>query len=245
MQQGQFTIEENRNIARDVWFMRLKGDHAFAAPGQFAQISLPGFFLRRPISACDFWPGGFSVIYKVVGNGTERMAAMTAGQTLDMLTGLGNGFDLAACQRPLLIGGGTGTPPIYGLAKRLAESGRIPKIVLGFGSDEDVFLAQEFKELGCEISVATMAPGRHRQGLVTEFLPPESYDYFYACGPLPMLQAVCGTCPTSGQLSLEARIGCGFGVCMGCSFPTIHGSKRICAEGPVLQKEEIVWPTSR
>lgn len=244
--QNQFIIEENQKIARDIWFMRLAGGHAFAAPGQFAQIALPGFYLRRPISVCDFWPGGFSMIFKVVGGGTGALAAREAGQQLDILTGLGNGFDMALSSRPLLIGGGVGTPPLYGLARQLAESGRAPIVALGFGTDDDIFFEREFQELGCSVSVATMASGRHQQGFVTDILPPpESYDYFYACGPLPMLRAVSEACSAPGQLSLETRMGCGFGACMGCSFPTVAGSKRICKEGPVLFKEEILWPTSR
>ncbi len=242
MKQGFFEIRENRNLARGIWRMTLTGDaSAVTAPGQFVNIRLEGRFLRRPISVCDWGEGELTLIYKVLGAGTAEMTSYLPGKKLDLLTGLGNGFDPAACgERPLLIGGGVGIPPLYGLAKRLLALGKKPRAVLGFNGKEEVFCADEFRALGCETAVATADGSLGVRGFVTDALP-QDYDYFYTCGPEAMLKAVYRATKTSGQLSFERRMGCGFGACMGCSCRTVTGYKRICREGPVLRKEEILW----
>ncbi len=242
MKQGFFEIRENRNLARGIWRMTLAGDaSAVTAPGQFVNIRLEGRFLRRPISVCDWGEGELTLIYKVLGAGTAEMTSYLPGKKLDLLTGLGNGFDPAACgERPLLIGGGVGIPPLYGLAKRLLALGKKPRAVLGFNGKEEVFCADEFRALGCETAVATADGSLGVRGFVTDVLP-QDYDYFYTCGPEAMLKAVFRATGTSGQLSFERRMGCGFGACMGCSCRTVTGFKRICREGPVLRKEEILW----
>lgn len=244
LQQGQFIIKQNNLIAKDVYIMRLSGAHAVTAPGQFVQISLDsaGFYLRRPFSVCDYESGGFTVIYKVVGLGTKTMSALPPGAELDILTGLGNGYDLSAANRPLLIGGGAGVPPLYALAKQLCGQNKPVTAILGFNEDSDVFFEKEFRELGCDVHIATVAPGRYNRGFVTSLLARAAgYDHYYACGPEPMLKAVYDACPTSGQLSFESRMACGFGACMGCSCKTKYGAKRICKDGPVLRKEEVIW----
>ena len=241
---GIYTIGENTKIAKDVYFMTLYGDTSFiTAPGQFINIKLDGFFLRRPISICDWDREKIDIIYKVVGAGTEAMAKMTKGQTLDVLTGLGNGFTINAdSEKPLVIGGGVGTPPMYNLAKQLIAQGKKPTVILGFTSADDVFYEKEFAALGCDVYVTTNDGSYGTKGFVTDVIKTLSgYDYFYTCGPEPMLKAIAGTTECSGQLSFEERMGCGFGGCMGCSCKTLTGNKRICKEGPILVKEEIIW----
>ena len=242
MKQGIYTITENRPLTADVWEMRLSGDTSpLTAPGQFINIQLEGFFLRRPISVCDWDEAGLTIIYKVVGRGTAAMAAMAPGQALDVLAGLGNGFDVGKCgQRTLVIGGGAGVPPMYGLAKALLAAGKTPVAILGFNTRSEIFYEERFKALGVETAVTTVDGSYGVKGFVTAALP-ESYDYFCACGPIPMLRAVAGGTSTSGLLSFEERMGCGFGACMGCSCETMYGSKRICRDGPVLEKEEVIW----
>lgn len=242
MKQIIYTIAGNRTIAPDVWEMRLAGDASpITAPGQFINIKLDGFFLRRPISVCDWDGDGLTIIYKVVGKGTGAMSQMAAGQTLDVLCGLGNGFDTAKCgRRTVVIGGGAGVPPMFGLAKALLAAGKTPTAVLGFNTQSEVFYEREFQALGIETTVTTVDGSYGRKGFVTDALPNE-YDYFCACGPLPMLKAVYAAADTSGLLSFEERMGCGFGACMGCSCKTKYGNKRICKDGPVLEKEEIIW----
>ena len=242
MKQGIYTITENRPLTADVWEMRLSGDTSpLTAPGQFINIKLEGFFLRRPISVCDWDEAGLTIIYKVVGRGTAAMAAMVPGQALDVLAGLGNGFDVGKCgQRTLVIGGGAGVPPMYGLAKALLAAGKTPVAILGFNTRSEIFYEERFKALGVETAVTTVDGSYGVKGFVTAALP-EEYDYFCACGPMPMLRAVAGGTATSGLLSFEERMGCGFGACMGCSCETKYGSKRICKDGPVLEKEEIIW----
>ena len=242
MKQGFFEIVENAPLTASVYRMRLAGDtSAVTAPGQFVNIALEGKFLRRPISVCDLEDGLLTIIYKVVGKGTEQMAALQTGARLDILTGLGNGYDLApAGKRPLLLGGGVGVPPLYLLAKRLIAQGAAPVVVLGFNRADEIFYEKEFAALGAETVVTTVDGSAGVKGFVTDALPRE-YTYFYACGPEPMLKAVWKATATSGQISFEERMGCGFGACMGCSCKTITGSKRICREGPVLRKEEILW----
>ena len=242
MKQSIFTILENKALTRDVFKMVLEGDtSAITASGQFVNIQLAGKFLRRPISVCDWDESTLTIVYKVVGHGTEAMAGMAPGEQLDILTGLGNGYDLSlAGDQPLLIGGGVGVPPMYGAAKKLAEMGVRAKVILGFNVKDEIFYEEEFKALGCDVTVTTVDGSYGVKGFVTNALP-ETYSYFYTCGPEPMLKAVYKATNTSGQMSFEERMGCGFGACMGCSCKTITGYKRICKEGPVMKKEEILW----
>lgn len=242
MKQSLFSIVSNTPLTDSVYKMVLSGDtSAITAPGQFVNIQLTGKFLRRPISVCDYDAQTLTIVYKVVGKGTEQMASMTAGETLDILTGLGNGYDLApAGDRPVLLGGGVGVPPLYHLAKRLLALGKEVTVVLGFNTASEIFYEKEFQALGCKTFVTTVDGSYGKKGFVTDALP-ENYTYFYTCGPEPMLKAVYRTTNTSGQMSFEQRMGCGFGACMGCSCKTLTGNKRICKEGPVMRKEEILW----
>ncbi len=242
MKQGIFTITDNVPLTAAVYKMRLNGDtSAIAAPGQFVNIRLDGFYLRRPLSVCDWEKDSLTLIYKVVGGGTERMSRMTAGEQLDVLTGLGNGYDLSLSgNRPLLLGGGVGVPPLYALAKALIKQGKQVHAVLGFNTAQEVFGVGEFRALGAQVTVTTADGSSGVKGFVTDALP-ANYTYVYTCGPEPMLKAVYKRTVTGGQYSFEERMGCGFGACMGCSCKTITGFKRICKDGPVLQKEEILW----
>ena len=242
MKQGIFEIVENIPLTDNVYRMVLQGDtSAITAPGQFVNIQLDGLFLRRPISVCDVQGDLLTIIYKVVGKGTRQMSQMTAGK-LDVLTGLGNGYDLSvAGDRPVLIGGGVGVPPMYLLAKKLTEQGREVQVILGFNTKAEVFYEEEFKALGASVTVTTVDGSYGVKGFVTDALKDIQYTYFYTCGPEPMLKAIYGASTTSGQMSFEKRMGCGFGACMGCSCKTITGYKRICKEGPVMRKEEILW----
>ena len=242
MKQVLYTVTGNQELAPGVWEMSLAGDTSpITTPGQFINIKLDGFFLRRPISVCDWDSRGLTIIYKVVGKGTAAMRAMQPGQELDVLSGLGNGFDVAKCgQRTVVIGGGAGVPPMYGLAKRLLAAGKAPSAVLGFNTESEIFYEERFRALGIETVITTMDGSYGTKGFVTDAFPAE-YDYFCACGPQPMLKAVYHTSKTSGLLSFEERMGCGFGACMGCSCKTKYGSKRICKDGPVLEKGEIIW----
>ena len=242
MKQSIFTIIENKALTKDVYKMVLEGDtSAITASGQFVNIQMEGKFLRRPISVCDWDAATLTIVYKVVGHGTEQMSGMAVGEKLDILTGLGNGYDLTlAGENPLLIGGGVGVPPMYGAAKKLAEMGIKAKVILGFNVKDEIFYEEEFKALGCDVTVTTVDGSYGVKGFVTNALP-ETYSYFYTCGPEPMLKAVYKATNTSGQMSFEERMGCGFGACMGCSCKTITGYKRICKEGPVMKKEEILW----
>ena len=242
MKQEILTIRENVPVTGSVYRMRLEGAELEAQkPGGFVNIRLDGLFLRRPISVFDSAPGSLTILYKVVGKGTEQMSGMKAGETLDVLTGLGNGYDLAkAGDHPLLLGGGVGVPPLYLLAKQLIAAGKKVSAVLGFNTAAEVFGEAEFRALGCDVTVTTADGSYGVKGFVTDALPAE-YSYFYTCGPEPMLKAVYRAAKTSGQFSFEERMGCGFGACMGCSCKTITGYKRICREGPVLEKEEILW----
>lgn len=241
MKQGKFKIVENIPLTEDVMRMVLSGDTSrITSPGQFVNIRLEGFFLRRPISVCDVEGDRLTIIYKIVGRGTKAMAEMTGGE-LDLLTGLGNGYDTETSgDMPLLIGGGAGVPPMYLLARRLMEQGKKPQVILGFNTAAEVFLEDEFRNLGADVTVTTADGSYGIRGFVTDAMNRE-YSYFYACGPQPMLKAVSATSKTGGQLSFEERMGCGFGACMGCSCETLYGSKRICKDGPVLRKEEIIW----
>ena len=242
MKQSFFEIVKNEALTADVYKMELAGDTcAVTAPGQFVNIKLEGKFLRRPISVCDSTEGLLTIIYKVVGEGTAQMAAMHVGEKLDIRTGLGNGYDLSdAGERPVLLGGGVGVPPLYMLAKQLIAMGKKVSVVLGFNKASEVFYAEEFAALGADVTVTTVDGSAGVKGFVTDALP-TAYTYFYTCGPEPMLKAVYKATATSGQMSFEERMGCGFGACMGCSCKTITGYKRICREGPVMRKEEILW----
>ena len=242
MKQGIFQIAENTPLTASVFRLRLAGDtSAITAPGQFVNMKLDGCFLRRPVSVCDAEDGLLTVVYKVVGRGTEKLSRMEPGDRLDVLTGLGNGFDTALSgDKPLLIGGGVGLTPLYFLAKELIKQGKKPSVVLGFNSRDELFYEAEFKALRCAVTVTTVDGSASVRGFVTDALP-AAYSYFYACGPEPMRKAVCEKTLSSGQLSFEARMGCGFGACMGCTCQTIAGPKRICRDGPVLRKEEVLW----
>ena len=242
MKDTVFTITENSNIAKNVYRMILAGDtSAIKNPGEFINIRLEGFYLRRPISVYDVSDSAVTIIYKVVGKGTQAMSRMAVGERLQVLTGLGNGYDLSLSgERPLLIGGGVGVPPMYLLAKRLLDQGKRVSVILGFNTEEEVFGEDAFRALGCDVTVTTADGSRGVKGFVTDALP-DSYTYFYTCGPEPMLKAVYKATATSGQFSFEERMGCGFGACMGCSCKMITGYKRICKDGPVLKKEEILW----
>ena len=243
MKQGFFEIIENKALTASVYQMRLSGDTAaITASGQFVNIKLEGKFLRRPISVCDCENGVLTLVYKVVGKGTEDMSRMNAGDRLDILTGLGNGYDLSpAGDKPLLLGGGVGVPPMYMLAKQLRAMGKQVSVILGFNTRDEIFYEDEFRALGCDVTVATADGSYGVRGFVTNAMEGMDYTYFYTCGPEPMLKAIYGASATEGQFSFEERMGCGFGACMGCSCKTITGYKRICKEGPVLQKEEILW----
>ena len=243
MKQGLFTIIENTQLTDSVWQMRLVGDTSvITAPGQFVNILLEGKFLRRPISVCDCEDEILTLVYKVVGIGTEQMSKMERGQELDILTGLGNGYSLdEAGDAPLLLGGGVGVPPLYMLAKKLIEAGKKVSVVLGFNTANEIFYEEEFKALGCDVTVTTVDGTKGIKGFVTNAMENITYTHFYTCGPEPMLKAVWRASSTSGQLSFEERMGCGFGACMGCSCKTLTGYKRICKEGPVMRKEEILW----
>ena len=242
MKQGIFTVTANEKLTEGVMRMVLTGDTAdIAGPGQFVNIKLNGLFLRRPISVCDLTGDRLTIIYKIVGKGTEETALMEPGQELDVLTGLGNGYSLEESgEAPLLIGGGAGVPPMYLLAKKLIEAGKKPTVILGFNTASEMFYEEEFKALGAEVKVTTADGSYGIKGFVTAAMG-DDYSYFYACGSEAMLRAVADASVTGGQLSFEERMGCGFGACMGCSCETLYGSRRICKDGPVLRKEEVIW----
>ena len=243
MKQSIFQIRSNEALTDSVYKMVLAGDTSHITNcGQFVNIQLDGMFLRRPISVCDYDSETLTIVYKVVGKGTKAMSAMVPGTKLDILTGLGNGYDLSlAGSKPVLLGGGVGVPPMYNLAKKLIALGKDVTVILGFNTKSEVFYEEEFKALGCSVIVAT-ADGSHGvKGFATTPLAELEYTYFYTCGPEPMLKAVYKATNTSGQMSFEERMGCGFGACMGCSCKTLTGYKRICKEGPVMKKEEILW----
>ena len=242
MKQSLFEIVENTCLVAGVYRMKLKGDtSAITAPGQVVNIQLDGMFLRRPISVCDVQGNVLTIIYKVVGKGTAALSKICSGK-LDILTGLGNGYDLEVSgENPVLLGGGVGVPPMYLLAKELIKLGKKVSVILGFNKSGEVFYEAEFKDLGCETLVTTVDGSYGIKGFVTDALKQVQYTHFYTCGPEPMLKAVYKASVTSGQLSFEERMGCGFGACMGCSCKTLTGYKRICKDGPVMRKEEILW----
>lgn len=243
MNQVMMKITDNKKIAEKTYFMSLEGDtSAITKPGQFINIKLDGFFLRRPISVCDCENGKLSIIYKVVGNGTKEMSELPVGAELDILSGLGNGYDTTKSgDCPVLIGGGVGVPPMYLLCKKLVSEGKKATVILGFNSEKEVFGVDEFKATGAEVYVTTADGSVGTKGFVTDVLKNLDYTYFYTCGPMPMFKAIESIAKTSGQYSFEERMGCGFGACMGCTCKTKYGNKRICKDGPVLEREEIVW----
>ena len=240
-----YTVISNTPLTKDVYRMVLEGDTEWITrPGQFVNIELEGLYLRRPISISDWDERTITIIYKVVGRGTEQMSKMAQGVKLDLLTGLGNGFDTSIeSERPLLVGGGVGVPPLYRLAKDLLAQGKQVSVVLGFNTSSEIFYADEFKALGVDLYISTADGSMGVKGFVTDAIREAEikFDYFYSCGPLPMLKALCDCCEVSGELSFEERMGCGFGACMGCSCKTLAGNKRICMDGPVMKREEIIW----
>ena len=242
---GIYKVTANTPLTREVYRMVLEGDTQWIKrPGQFVNIELEGLYLRRPISISDWDDKSITIIYKVVGKGTEFMSRMQPGVELDVLTGLGNGFNPdVENKKPLLVGGGVGVPPLYNLAKTLLADGRKVSVVLGFNTASEVFYADEFKALGADVYVSTADGSMGVKGFVTDAIREAEidFDYFYSCGPLPMLKALCGCTDKAGELSFEERMGCGFGACMGCSCKTLTGNKRICKEGPVMRREEIIW----
>ena len=243
MYQGFYEIKSNKKLTESIFEMVLVGDtSSITAPGQFINIKLDGFFLRRPISICDYNNETITIIYKVVGEGTEIMSKMNSGEKLDVLCGLGNGFDTSkSMDKPVLIGGGVGVPPMYNLCKKLISEGKNVTVILGFNKKEEMFYENEFEKLGADVKVTTVDGSYGIKGFVTDALKDTDYSYFYTCGPMPMFKAIESTATTSGQYTFEERMGCGFGACMGCSCKTKYGNKRICKEGPVLTREEIIW----
>ncbi|MDD6807967.1 MAG: dihydroorotate dehydrogenase electron transfer subunit [Oscillospiraceae bacterium] len=242
MRQEIFEITENFALTKDVYKMVLEGNTEGIRAGQFVNIMLSGLYLRRPISVCDVSDGLLTILYKVVGKGTKQMAETPVGETLDILTGLGNGYDISdSGERPLLIGGGVGVPPMYKLCKDLIAEGKDVSVILGFNTESEIFYQKEFESLGAKVYVTTVDGTYGIKGFVTEAMKDIDYTYVYTCGPEPMLRAVYNACKTGAQFSFEERMGCGFGACMGCSCKTLYGNKRICKDGPVLTKEEIIW----
>ena len=243
MKQQMVTIQSNEALTEQVWRMVVAADtSAITAPGQFVNLQLDGLYLRRPISICDWDETSITLVYKIVGEGTQKMSTLLPGTELDVLVGLGNGYDTAKSgEAPLLIGGGVGVPPMYGLCKKLVAEGKHPTVILGFNTDSEIFYAQEFAALGVKVLVATADGSYGIKGFVTDAMADVQYTYFFTCGPMPMFRAVNAAAKTSGQFGFEERMGCGFGACMGCSCKTKYGNKRICRDGPVVEKEEIIW----
>ncbi len=243
MKKVKLTVLSNERLTKDVFEMRLGGDvSAVTRPGGFVDVRLEGYFLRRPISVADREDGSISLIYKTVGDGTRAMSGLGEGAVLDVLTGLGNGYDPdASGDKPLLIGGGVGVPPLFWLCRELVKRGKEPSVILGFNRADEVFLEDRFRALSVPVAVTTADGSRGVRGFVTDAMDDFDYTYFYACGPLPMLRAVAGSSRTDGELSFEERMGCGFGACMGCSVMTKNGPVRVCREGPVLGKEDVIW----
>lgn len=243
MEKVFLTVKDNKILTESVYEMKLSGDiSAVKNPGQFVNISIDGCYLRRPVSVCDVDGDTLTLIYKVVGKGTERLSKYAAGEKIDTLVGLGNGYDLSLSgEKPLLIGGGVGVPPMYLLAKKLVEKGVKPTVILGFNTKSEIFYEKEFKTLGATVYVTTADGSYGKKGFVTDIMKDLDYTYFYTCGPMPMFKAIEKIAKGSGEFSFEERMGCGFGACMGCSCKTKYGNKRICKDGPVLKREEIVW----
>ena len=250
MKQRLFEIQSNEQIAKNVYRMQLAGDTAGILPGQFVNIRVQGQFLRRPISVCNISEargerlearGVLTIIYKVVGVGTEAMSHLPVGTQMDVLTVLGNGYDLSKSgDAPLLVGGGVGVPPMYMLARQLREMGKAVRVILGFNTKDEVFYEEEFRALGCDVTVTTVDGSYGVKGFVTNALDGQQ-SYYYTCGPLPMIKALLQAAGTNGEVSMEERMGCGFGACMGCTIQTTQGPKRVCKEGPVFPAEELIF----
>ncbi len=243
MKKVNYTVLSNRNIAKDIYEIVLSGDNsAFTRAGQFANLMIDGCYLRRPLSVCNIDGDKLTLIYKVVGKGTEILSHTAVGTVIDTLTGLGNGFDLSVSgDKPLLVGGGVGVPPMYLLCRKLIANGAKPIVVLGFNSENEIFYREEFEKIGAVVYIATADGSVGTKGYVTDVVKNLTYTYFYTCGPMPMFRALEKIVTTSGEYSFEERMGCGFGACMGCSCKTKYGNKRICVDGPVLKREEIIW----
>ena len=245
MQRVLLTVTKNEALTPLIYEMKLAGDvSGVTRAGQFVEIALDGLYLRRPISVCNYEEGELTLIYKVVGKGTDLMSQMAEGTQLDVLTGLGNGFNIDhECQKPLLVGGGVGVPPLYRLTRDLVARGKEVTVVLGFNTESEIFYAEKFEEAGAKVIIATADGSVGVKGFVTNAIAESGIecDYFYSCGPLPMLKALCQSLEIDGEVSLEERMGCGFGICMGCSIQTTKGAKRVCKEGPVFKKEEVIW----
>ena len=245
MQRVVLTVTKNEALTPLIYEMHLAGDvSGVTRAGQFVEIALDGLYLRRPISICNYEDGELTLIYKVVGKGTDLMSQMAEGTQLDVLTGLGNGFNIDhECEKPLLVGGGVGVPPLYRLTRDLSARGKEVTVVLGFNTESEIFYAEKFEELGAKVIIATADGSVGVKGFVTNAIAESGIeaDYFYSCGPLPMLKALCQSLEIDGEVSLEERMGCGFGICMGCSIQTTKGAKRVCKEGPVFKKEEVIW----
>lgn len=243
MTESVFTVISNEKIAKNTYKMLLSGNTEDGRPGQFVNIKIDGFFLRRPISVCDIEENTLTLIYKTVGAGTDKLSKTEKGEKLDILAFLGNGYDLSKSgEAPLLIGGGVGVPPLFLLAKKLVKEGKTPTAILGFNSADEIFLKDEFEAIGVKTFIATADGSVGTRGFVTDVMKnTDIYTYFYTCGPEPMLRAVYGESKTDGEFSFEERMGCGFGACVGCTCKTKYGNKRICRDGPVLSKEEIIW----
>ena len=243
MTEGLYRILENSPLGGGMTRLRLGGDtSALVNPGQFVNIRVPEKYLRRPISVCDWAEGEMTLVYRVLGSGTAALSRMEPGNILDLLTGLGNGYNMGlAGEKPLLLGGGAGIPPLYGLCRRLIAMGRTPAVLLGYRSAGDVYLLEEFRALGVEVRVSTQDGSLGTRGVVTDLLTGLDYTFFYACGPEPMYKAVARVIASPGEYSFEARMGCGFGACMGCSCETLTGTKRICRDGPVMESGDVKW----
>ena len=243
MTESVFTVISNEKIAKNTYKMLLLVNTDGARPGQFVNIKIDGFFLRRPISVCDIEENTLTLIYKTVGAGTDKLSKTEKGEKLDILAFLGNGYDLSKSgEAPLLIGGGVGVPPLFLLAKKLVKEGKKPTAILGFNSADEIFLKDEFEAIGVKTFIATADGSVGKRGFVTDVMKnTDIYTYFYTCGPEPMLRAVYNESKTDGEFSFEERMGCGFGACVGCTCKTKYGNKRICRDGPVLSKEEIIW----
>ena len=240
MKQVVFTIESNVALTPWVYRMVLTGDAEGIRPGQFVEVAVPGKYLRRPISVCDFGENSLTLVYKVVGEGTDILSKLTPGTEVDVLTCLGNGYDLSRSgEAPVLVGGGVGVPPLYALCKKLINQGKKPQVVLGFNTENEIFLAEEFMALGADVYIATADGSVGTKGFVTDVLQALDYTYFYSCGPMPMFKAMENVMKTSGPYSFEERMGCGFGACMGCTIQTTNGYKRVCKDGPVFFREEV------
>ena len=242
MRKSLYTITENAPVAAGTYRLVLCGDGA--VDGEFVHIAVPGFYLRRPLSICDLEEGRMTIVYKVVGEGTRALSAMVPGETLEVLTGLGKGFDPQACRKEaLLVGGGLGVPPLLLLAKRLKAQGKKVTAVLGFNRAEERILVPEFEAACDAVAVSTVDGSVGVKGFVTDAIAAlrPTYDFFYTCGPMVMMKVVCDALEGPGEASLEERMGCGAGFCYGCSIQTKNGPRRVCKDGPVFKKEELIW----